>query len=417
MGRVDKRLKELENKQEEFLSHLKGLDCVDKQPVNDENNLGQERKVILRELTDVKIRIRNLQRNRKRGEVALKNVNLPPDCENKCSKVEPVHAAIGKDDVVPEDDSFNPEAVKLNLNRPEMRIYPKIPLPHSQPFWDRVARVGRRRERTGGRLTDWHGQFTGVEEEEDRLKKMQERDGWRWNWNKTIENYRIDEEFRSWGEVNVEGFCRLDSDPPLVKSSGKESATSESSLETSSSDQIQASNQGGGVNTALPDIAELKKLFPLNKSAAPEVSPPDHQDTQQSSPSTEQVFTKIKSRVNDQLVSRIKSILNQNLKIDSKPAPSAEASKPCVVFTGTHGMTTKSQVTTSKVAVGEDFKSRQEEQKLSRGSAPPPVTSKMITVRAKLVSPPVPSPLLTSNDATTHPEALRKKLRKRLMKN
>ena len=42
-----KRLKELEKKQEEFLSQVKGLDLVDKPPENDDY-LVQERKVILR---------------------------------------------------------------------------------------------------------------------------------------------------------------------------------------------------------------------------------------------------------------------------------------------------------------------------------------------------------------------------------
>ena len=116
--------------------------------------------------------------------------------------------------------------------------------------------------------------------------------------------------------------------------------------------------------------------------------------------------------MNDQLVSRIKSILNQNIKIDSKPQL-AEASKPFVVNTGTHGMTKRNQNSTSKVAV-EDSKSGEEEQKMSRGSAPLPVALKMITVRAKLVSPSVLSPLLTNKD-DAHPEALGEKLRKRLI--
>ena len=133
-----KRLKELEKKQEEFLSQVKGLDLVDKPPENDDY-LVQERKVILREITDVKIGIRNMQRNRKRELVALKSV-LTPDCEEKCSHIVPVNAAIAHDDVDPADYSFNPEAVQLNLTRPEMRIYPKIPLPHSQPLWDRVVK-------------------------------------------------------------------------------------------------------------------------------------------------------------------------------------------------------------------------------------------------------------------------------------
>ena len=90
---------------------------------------------------------------------------------------------------------------------------------------------------------------------------MREREGRQWKWNKMNENSRK-EEFRSWGELNVEGFCKLDSFPPLVKLPGKESASSE----TSSSDLLQEGNQevgGGG------DIAELKKLFPLEQVISP----------------------------------------------------------------------------------------------------------------------------------------------------
>ena len=72
--------------------------------------------------------------------------------------------------IEPEDECFNPEAVKLNTTRPEMRMYPVVPLPHAQPLWTRVRRVGRRGERAGARVTDWQGQFSGVEEEEEHLK-------------------------------------------------------------------------------------------------------------------------------------------------------------------------------------------------------------------------------------------------------
>ena len=115
--------------------------------------------------------------------------------------------------------------------------------------------------------------------------------------------------------------------------------------------------------------------------------------------------------MNDQLVSKIKTILNQNIKIDSKHQLS-EASKPFVVSTGTHGMTKKNQNVTFKVAVVED--SNLNMSNMSRGSAPLPVALKIITVRAKLVSPSVLSPLLTNKD-DAHPEALGEKLRKRLI--
>ena len=61
MGRYDKRLNELLAKQDELQTQLARLDKdMDKQAGG---GWEQDRKVIMRELTDVKIRLRNMQRN------------------------------------------------------------------------------------------------------------------------------------------------------------------------------------------------------------------------------------------------------------------------------------------------------------------------------------------------------------------
>ena len=139
MGKFDKRMKELKKRQEEIQFQLERLDLADKpQEHCEEKDFGNERKIIHRELTDVMIRIRNLQRNKKK-EIAMKSVELPPEGEERCSKMQ---ESLDTQDLDTEDESFNPEAVKMKHIRLEMRKYPKIPLPHSQPVWDRVVRVG-----------------------------------------------------------------------------------------------------------------------------------------------------------------------------------------------------------------------------------------------------------------------------------
>ena len=80
MGRLSKRLNELEKRQDLILIQLKRLDEI------------VAKRVVLRELTDVKIRIRNLQKNcKKRNDsqclVAEKDCNF----------------------IAAEDDEFDPE--------------------------------------------------------------------------------------------------------------------------------------------------------------------------------------------------------------------------------------------------------------------------------------------------------------------
>merc|ERR1719318_2527081 len=278
------------------------------------------------------IRMRNLQRNHKK-EIALKSiVEVPPESEKRCTKMQ--------EDLDTEDEGFNPEALEMKQTKPEMMKYPKVALPHSQPVWDRVVRIGRGGEsRAAGRLTDWHGQFTGVEEEEVGRFGWQGREGRQWTWNKMNENSRKDE-FESWREEKVDGFCKVDSQPHLVKSPVVFSPDQRSSPPS--------------METALPDVANLKKMFPLNKLAAPQESSPEPKNLHTSS-SQDQVFTKIKPRVNNNQISRINSIISQSSSRGSKPLP-VQASKLCGKNTG------------GLVTTGQSSESGYLEQKLPRGS-------------------------------------------------
>ena len=136
MGRLSKRLNELEKRQDLILIQLKKLDEI------------VAKRVVLRELTDVKIRIRNLQKNCKKSNDDLQCVVAEKDCNI----------------IATEDDEFDPELVELNTTRPQMRMYPTTPSPHSQRLWPRFVRVARGWPDLP--LTMELGQFTGVEEEE-----------------------------------------------------------------------------------------------------------------------------------------------------------------------------------------------------------------------------------------------------------
>jgi len=182
MGRLEKRLTELERKEREILLKFERLD-MDMQ--DSEKDSVKERKVVLREMTDVKIRIRNLQRI-KGKKVSVKGIL------NREETVVGSTDYAADQDVDAKDDNFDPKALKLNNNRPDVKLYPKVPLPHSQPNWDKVVRVGRR-ERPLVRLADWKGQFVGAEEEakEGSFLDKKERSG---------------EEFG----MRREDFCQLD---------------------------------------------------------------------------------------------------------------------------------------------------------------------------------------------------------------
>ena len=161
MGRLDQRLTELEEKQESVQLKINKLDSHMEamgQSI-DKKHWMRERKVILRDLTDINIRICNLQRSKKKG------VN-----EEESKDVAIRAAAIsGQGDtnaIDSKDENFDPEAIQFVHIRPEWRVYPKIPLPHAKPKWDRVARVWRGRGETGSMGSVVEGQFAGVEEEE-----------------------------------------------------------------------------------------------------------------------------------------------------------------------------------------------------------------------------------------------------------
>eukprot|EP00092_Neocalanus_flemingeri_P028800 GFUD01031265.1.p1 GENE.GFUD01031265.1~~GFUD01031265.1.p1 ORF type:complete len:504 (-),score=175.14 GFUD01031265.1:59-1570(-) len=202
MGRMEIRLTELERKQGEIQLKLDRLDKEDQGEERKRKDLGRERKVLLRELVDVKIRIRNLQRNRRKQVIVLGTSTCEETRPRDVDEIDDADAQ-SIDDLC---DNFNPEALKLNTTRPEIRVYPKVPLPHSQPNWDKVVRVGRRRERPMVRWTDWEGQFTGVEEEEERSWHVS---GGGRNWIRQDRHFSSRDEFGRWREAGKE-FCAPD---------------------------------------------------------------------------------------------------------------------------------------------------------------------------------------------------------------
>ena len=79
--------------------------------------------------------------------------------------VDPGHSEV-KNGTESSCDSFIPKEPELT-REPEVRIDPKVALPHSKPRWETVRRVRKKVDRPVLKLTmDRQDQFAGVEEDE-----------------------------------------------------------------------------------------------------------------------------------------------------------------------------------------------------------------------------------------------------------
>ena len=327
MGKLTKRLNELVKMRGELVNKLEKLNEMMKiANVREEVESEIQTKIVMRDLTVVKIKLRNLQKYYRK----------------KRSFVEDVIEA--------DDDNFNPELEELNTTRPVMRIYPKIPLPHSQPLWEKVVWVARRERQ---RYTSWHGQFAGVEEEEE------EKD------DRVALN-------------NVVGLSIITATSP-----GEE-----------------------GLPDAVEELDHLKALFSFDKIAASidhtpsrEVTTDKSIDDEVSSESEEEVFTKIKARIDVKMINRIKTIVEQNSRNNTKcdvRGRSRISEEESVEIPGTESTSPKN-IQTAELKETSD---------------------KITTIRAKLLVPPPPSSLHTHATATAaaeKPVTLRERLRKRLI--
>ena len=87
-------------------------------------------------------------------------------------------------DIEVDYDVFIPKESEFVNRKPEVRIYPKVALPHSKLLWVKVRRVRKKVDRPLLRLTiERYGQFTGVEDEEKELR-WQGRWDYHWTGNK-----------------------------------------------------------------------------------------------------------------------------------------------------------------------------------------------------------------------------------------
>eukprot|EP00092_Neocalanus_flemingeri_P026039 GFUD01028224.1.p1 GENE.GFUD01028224.1~~GFUD01028224.1.p1 ORF type:complete len:455 (+),score=154.18 GFUD01028224.1:57-1421(+) len=261
MGRLGKRLNELEIQQGEIQLQLERLDKEEKGECCKREDLDGERQVILRKLTGVNIRIRNLQRNRKK-EITVKEGYI---CEKTLTEDVAVAASTNTavQDIDDKDANFDPAAVKLNTSRPEMRFYPNVPLPHSQPNWDKEVMIGRRREKPVVRWTDWEGQFTGLEEEE----RVEER---KWFRQERSNNNRKDV-----GRARDEGrnFQVNLSPAQVISSSGQKSPTCHSKASRKTPPAITATALAKKPSLKISNIPK-KILETVLPSSSPVKSPP-----------------------------------------------------------------------------------------------------------------------------------------------
>jgi len=356
MGWLGKRLNELEKRQERILIQLKRLDEI------------VTKRRVMRELTDVKIRIRNLHKNYKK---ALD--------DSEC-----VVAEIDVITIADEDDDFDPTLVELNTTRPQMRMYPTSPLPHSQPLWPRVARVYRGWPTAP--LTKQLGQFTGVEEEEDGLQ---------------------------WQCQGVESQCSQELtsfDYPGSLTEVKQ--ISQSVEDTRAEDLAVLHGDDGGSRIDSKDLAKIKTLFSLDEIATSAGQFPCCSEiiTDSSGGGEDfmkrerdgEVFTKIKCRIGEKTINKVKALVTQNTKDNSKLFLKPDASIPCK--SGARSVTVVQRISKSEVSYNIG---RQEEER-NRRTPGPESSAKMVTVRARLAS---PAPFhLNEKVSTAHSESLKKRL-------
>jgi len=363
MDRLGKRLNELEKRQEDIFIQLKRLDEI------------VTKKVVMRDLTDVKIRIRNLHKNSTRiGSLKCKSTTVPRE-----------------DIIATEDDYFDPELEELNTTRPVMRMFPKNPLPHSQPLWPRVVRVGNKFMRPQARLSNNLGQFADVEEGENKFGQWKVN---RMNSIKVAEN--------STSRVNIKKEEELIS-PPFEVLHAEELPA----FKPISTDEDMASK----------DISDLKAFFSLEKISAFVNETHSGEVIKESSDSEaiteieeeEEVPTKIRFKIDEEMIKKVRSIVVQNTVDDSKPLLKVNTGKHCSVQKASSG--TRSATVVERIFSSELNNDMQRELKNK------PLTTEsvvnMVTVRAKLGSSKLmPSP---SKAPAMKSESVRENLRKRLI--
>jgi len=322
MGWLGKRLNELEKRQERILMQLKRLDEI------------VTKRIVMRELTDVKIRIRNLQKNYKKA------------LDWKC-------VVTGQDTITiaVEDDDFDPTLVELNTTRPQMRVYPTNPLPHSQPLWPRVARVAR--GWPDAPLAKQLGQFTGIEEEDERLK---------------------------WQGQGMEGTLR----------EVKEISQSIENIRAENPTVLHSDDGGSRIDRR--DLVKMKTTFSLDKNAASDGQPSscslittdssgEGEELLEREKDGAEVFTKIKCRVDEKSINKMKALVTQNTKDNSKTLLKHGAKTPCQ--SGARSVTVVQRIFKSEVG----YNIGQQEEERTMRTPGPEYSASMVTVRAKLASP------------------------------
>jgi len=219
-----------------------------------------KKKDVENELADINLRISKLKKLEE-NTANLLDQEVPASGESKVPTSAEASVVDKDDDIEAEYEVFVPGVLEVSSRKQEVRMIPKIALPHSKPLWDRVARVRRKVDRPPVRLIAGQGQFTGVEEEELAMW----RDSWtrQWTWNK-MGSYVKDDEFKCWLlEPSKKNVQKLRSVDCSQKSHGKE-------VSISREESCPVENSEGGV---AKDTSKKLSLEP-QKSSTP-VDPPE----------------------------------------------------------------------------------------------------------------------------------------------
>jgi len=217
-------------------------------------------------------------------------------------------------------DSFIPKESEF-IRKPEVRIYPKVALPHSKLLWEPVRRVRKKVDRPVLRMTiERQGQFSGVEEEDENLR-------WGRSWARNKMDGSKDDKFKSWLiKPHSEVVQKV-----VPKSSQKNVSSVHvmkgSELKPSLYDYLKISyTNTSKTSKDIKDLTQLKSLFTidkivswLDKNHVLTVSLDHHGFTKPEF--KDEVLSKIKSRLNEEMITKVRSIMEHS-KVLSLPGQS-----------------------------------------------------------------------------------------------
>jgi len=273
------------------------------------------------ELTNVEMKPRGIQDNKIKISKHHDDSELSTIDESKYSLS--TKAAVIISDIGISCDTFVPKESEI-IRKPEVRIYPKVALPHSKLLWETVRRVRKKVDRPVLRMTiERQGQFSGVEEEDEKLR-------WRRSWARNKMNGANDDQFKNWLVKPHSAVVQNVVPKSSLKCVSSVHVIKGSELKPSVYDYPKTLyTDTSKTSKDIKDLTELKSLFAIDnivswldrKHVYSKTVSLDH-DGFSKPELKDEVLSKIKSRLNEEMITKIRSLIMEHSKVLSLPGRS-----------------------------------------------------------------------------------------------